>query len=89
MPDDAHRDQERHTAFMLRLNGLPLTYLSSKLARKILFLGKAARILRLPLDATVRASEPRAATSDPKCWLPNTELTSLRMALEDLKHSDR
>lgn len=44
--DDQSRDDEWNTLFSLRLSMLPSSYISASLAQKILFIGKAVKVLQ-------------------------------------------
>lgn len=44
--DDQNRDDEWNTLFSLRLSMLPSSYISASLAQKILFIGKAVKVLQ-------------------------------------------
>jgi len=43
--DDSTRDDEWNTLFTLRLSMLPSSYISAQMAQKILFIGKAVKVL--------------------------------------------
>lgn len=58
--DDSTRDDEWNTLFSLRLSMLPSSYISASLAQKILFIGKAVKVLqskRTPPEDRIPADE--------------------------------
>jgi gamma-tubulin complex component 4 len=61
---DQNRDDEWNTLFSLRLSMLPSSYISASLAQKILFIGKAVKVLQ----SKRTSSEDRVPDDELQCF---------------------